>query len=169
MSLYLPQISQIKTQISQFEELQICAICEQNQRYQRENIITQIFSVTENEISYLIRSAIFKTDSSLGPGLLESTYCAILNHELEKLGLKVRTQVALPVIHGNIKLNVGYRIDLLVEEKVIIEVKSVEALAPVHHKQVLTYLRLSGLKLGLLVNFNTDDISKSIFRKVNGL
>lgn len=123
----------------------------------------------ENKISYLIRSAIFKTDSFLGPGLLESSYCAILKHELEKLGLKVRSQVALPVELENIKLNVGYRIDLLVEEKVIIEVKSVESLAPVHHKQVLTYLRLSGLKLGLLVNFNTDDVSKSIFRKVNGL
>lgn len=126
-------------------------------------------TLPENRISYQVRTAIFKTYNALGPGLLESAYLAVLSYELIKSGLLIQREVPLPLIHDDIKLNVGYRIDLLVEEKVIIEVKSVESLAPVHHKQVLTYLRLSGLKLGLLVNFNADDVSKSIFRKVNGL
>jgi GxxExxY protein len=125
--------------------------------------------MTENEISYAVRSAIFKTYGALGPGLLESAYQAVLQYELLTSGLKVRAEVAVPLMYEQVKLEVGYRIDLLVEEKVIIEIKSIENLAPVHHKQVLTYLRLSGLKLALLVNFNTDDIQKSIFRKVNGL
>ncbi len=123
----------------------------------------------ENKISYQVRAAIFKSYRTLGPGLLESAYQAVLLYELEKAGVNVQCEVPLPLIHDHIKLNVGYRIDLLVEEKVIIEVKSVEVLAPVHHKQVITYLKLSGLKLGILVNFNTDDIQNSIFRKVNGL
>lgn len=123
----------------------------------------------ENEISYKIRGAIFKVFNSLGPGLLESAYEAVLLHELKKDGLEVKAQVPLPLIYDEIKMDVGYRIDLLVEKKVIIEIKSVENLAEVHHKQVLTYLKLSGLKLGLLVNFNCVEIDKSIFRKVNGL
>jgi GxxExxY protein len=100
---------------------------------------------------------------------LESAYEAVLVHLLIKEGLDVKSQVALPVTFESIKLDVGYRIDILVNDKVIIEIKSVEALHEVHHKQVLTYLKLSGKKLGLLVNFNTDQIEKSIFRKVNGL
>jgi GxxExxY protein len=90
-------------------------------------------------------------------------------YELKKSNLKVEKQKALPLIYEEIKLEVGYRLDLIVEDKVIIEIKSVENLAEVHHKQVLTYLRLTGLKLGLLVNFNSDDILKSIYRKVNNL
>jgi GxxExxY protein len=125
--------------------------------------------MTENEISYRIRFAIVKTYISLGPGLLESAYQAVLKHELVKSGLRVRSEVAVPLVHEEVHLDVGYRIDLLVEEKVIIEIKSVELLGPVHHKQVITYLKLSGLKLAILVNFNCDDIQKSIFRKVNGL
>jgi len=125
--------------------------------------------MTENEISYKVRGAIFKVFNELGPGLLESAYEAVLMHELLKVGFKVKTQVPLPLVYEDINLNLGYRIDLLVEDKVIIEIKSVENLAEVHHKQVLTYLKLSGLKLGLLVNFNCVDIEKSIFRKVNGL
>ncbi len=125
--------------------------------------------MTENDISYKIRGAIFKVFNALGPGLLESAYEAVLRHELMKEGLRVKAQVPLPLVYENIKLEVGYRIDLLVENKVIIEIKSVENLAQVHHKQVLTYLRLSDLKLGILVNFNCDEIEKSIFRKVNGL
>ena len=125
--------------------------------------------MTENEISYKIRSVIFKVISALGPGLLESAYEAVLAYELQKVGLEVKTQVALPLIYEDIKLDVGYRIDIMVNNKVIIEVKSVETLTEVHHKQVLTYLRLSKLKLGLLVNFNCVEIDKSIFRKVNGL
>jgi len=125
--------------------------------------------MTENEISYKVRGAIFKVFNELVPGLLESAYEAVLMHELLKVGFKVKTQVPLPLVYEDINLNLGYRIDLLVEDKVIIEIKSVENLAEVHHKQVLTYLKLSGLKLGLLVNFNCVDIEKSIFRKVNGL
>lgn len=123
----------------------------------------------ENEISYIIRGAIFKVYNSLGPGLLESAYEAALAYELKKQGLNVKQQVALPIIYEDVKLNTGYRIDLLAENKVIIEIKSVEQLHNVNHKQLLTYLRLSNKKLGILVNFNTDEIDKSIFRKVNGL
>jgi GxxExxY protein len=130
---------------------------------------TKKIIMTENEISYIVRGAIFKVFSALGPGLLESAYEAVLAYELTKNGLKVKTQVALPLIYEEVKLEVGYRIDILVEDKVIIEIKSIESLAEVHHKQVITYLRLSGKKLGLLVNFNCDKIEKSIFRKVNGL
>ncbi len=106
---------------------------------------------------------------ALGPGLLESAYEAVLLHELKNDGLEVKAQVSLPLVYEDIKMNIGYRIDLLVENKVIIEIKSVENLAEVHHKQVLTYLKLSGLKLGILVNFNCAEIHKSMFRKVNGL
>jgi len=123
----------------------------------------------ENDISYLIRGAIFKVYNELGPGLLESVYEAVLLFELRKQGLDVKSQVALPVYYEGHKLEIGFRLDLLVNEKVIIEIKSVETLAKVHHKQVLTYLKISGLKLGILVNFNIEDITKGVFRKVNGL
>lgn len=125
--------------------------------------------MTENELSYEIRGCIFKVYNNLGPGLLESAYEAALGFELNKSGLQFETQVPLPMVYETIRLNIGYRLDILVEKKIIIEVKSVENLLDVHHKQVITYLKLSGIKLGLLVNFNCDDISKSIFRKVNGL
>jgi len=125
--------------------------------------------MTENEISYKIRGAIYKVFNSLGPGLLESAYEAVLLYELRKAGLRVEPEISLPVFYEEIKLDIGYRIDLLVERKVIVEIKSVEILAKVHHKQLLTYLKLSGLKLGILVNFNCSEIEKSIFRKVNKL
>jgi GxxExxY protein len=125
--------------------------------------------MTENDISYQIRGAIFKVYNTLGPGLLESVYEAALMYELKKAGLEPKSQVPLPVIYEEEKLELGFRIDILVNNLVIIEIKSTELLAEVHHKQVLTYLKLSGIKLGILVNFNTDDISKTIFRKVNGL
>ncbi len=125
--------------------------------------------MTENELSYIIRGCIFKVYNNLGPGLLESAYEAVLLYELQKQNLKPESQVAVPLIYEDIKINVGYRLDILVEKKVIIELKSVEHLLDVHHKQLITYLKLSSYKLGILVNFNTDDISKSIFRKVNGL
>ena len=123
----------------------------------------------ENQISYLIRGAIFKVFNEYGPGLLESAYEALLVYELEKLGLTVKRQVPLPVIHDNVHLEKGYRVDLIVNDLVAIEIKSTKNLEEVHHKQLLTYLKLSGLKLGLLVNFFTSDISKSIYRKVNNL
>ncbi|RAV28969.1 GxxExxY protein [Sinomicrobium soli] len=125
--------------------------------------------MTENEISYKIRGSIFKIYNHFGPGLLESAYEAALQYKLRKEGLNVQSQVGLPLIYDDIKLEVGYRIDLLVENKVIIEIKSVENLSEVHHKQVITYLKLSNKKLGILVNFNCTEIDKSIFRKVNGL
>lgn len=125
--------------------------------------------MTENDISYKIRGAIFNIYNALGPGLLESVYVAALEFELKKEGLIVKKEVAVPVYYENVKLEVGFRLDLLIEDKVIIEVKSVENLAEVHHKQVLTYLKLTELKLGILVNFNVDNIKSGIFRKVNGL
>ncbi len=125
--------------------------------------------MTENEISFIIRGAIYNVYCNLGPGLLESTYELALIHELRKKKLQAERQVPMPLIYDGIKQDVGYRIDILVENKVIVEIKSVEALAAVHFKQLVTYLKLSGKKLGLLVNFNSDNILKSIFRKVNGL
>lgn len=125
--------------------------------------------MTENQISYLIRRAIFNVYNSLGPGILESAYEQALIYELKNMNLHVISQVPQPLVYNNCYLKVGYRLDLLVENKVIIEIKSVEHLLEVHHKQVLTYLKFSKLKLGILVNFNSDNISKSIFRKVNGI
>ncbi|MCB9034236.1 MAG: GxxExxY protein [Chitinophagales bacterium] len=123
----------------------------------------------ENEISYDIRGAIFKVYKEFGPGLFESVYQAALRYVLEKMGYHVECEVPVPVYIDEHKLEVGFRIDLLINKKVIIEVKSVEELAKVHHKQVLTYLKLTKLKLGILVNFNVNDIEKGIFRKVNDL
>jgi GxxExxY protein len=125
--------------------------------------------MSENEISYLIRGAIFNVYNKLGPGILESAYEQALIYELHTMGLSVKSQVPQRLVYNNQNLDVGYRLDILVENKVIVEIKSVENLAEVHHKQLLTYLKLSKLKLGILVNFNSSNISKSIFRKVNGL
>ena len=125
--------------------------------------------MTENDISYKIRGAIFKVYNGLGPGLLESVYQSALMQELLKENLLVRSEVPVPVVYDNQKLELGFRLDLLVENKVIIELKSVECLADVHHKQVLTYLKLTNLKLAILVNFNVDNIVDGIFRKVNDL
>jgi GxxExxY protein len=125
--------------------------------------------MNENEISYYVRGAIFTVYNELGPGLLESAYEVVLSHVLRKKGLYVEQQVELPIIFDGLTLEGGYRIDILVNDLVIVELKSVEILKPVHHLQVLTYLKLSNLKLGLLVNFNTANITQSIFRKVNGL
>lgn len=125
--------------------------------------------MTENELSYIIRGSIFKVYNALGPGLLESTYENVLYYELAKAGLNIKTQVGLPLVYEEIKLDVGYRIDILVENKVIIEIKSVEELHDVYYKQLLTYLKLSGKKLGILVNFNTIDIASGIKRIANKL
>ncbi len=125
--------------------------------------------MTENDISYKIRGAIYNVYNNLGPGLLESVYVAALIYELRKENLLVKKEVAIPVYYDDVKLEVGYRMDILVEDKVIIEVKSVENIAKVHHKQVLTYLKITELKLAILVNFNVDDINDGIFRKVNNL
>ena len=125
--------------------------------------------MTENDISYKIRGAIFNIYNALGPGLLESVYVAALLFELKKEGLKVLKEVPMPVYYQNEKLELGFRLDLLIDDKVIIEVKSVENLEEVNHKQVLTYLKLTKLKLAILVNFNVENITDGIYRKVNGL
>lgn len=123
----------------------------------------------ENDLSYHIRGCIFKVYNNIGPGLLESAYENALAYELEKAGFTVQKQLGLPFVYEDLKMNIGYRIDILVENKIILEIKSVEALADVHYKQLLTYLKLSGKKLGLLVNFNTDKIDQNIKRIVNNL
>ena len=126
--------------------------------------------MTENEISYEIRGAIYNVYKSLGPGLLESVYEQALVYELQKRGLKVERQVEVPIRYDGQLLKTPLRIDVLVEEKVLVELKSVQEIQDVFFKQTRTYLRLSGLKLGILVNFNTDNIlDDSIFRVVNGL
>ena len=126
--------------------------------------------MTENEISYQIRGAIFNVYKELGPGLLESVYEEALTYELQKRGLSVERQLEVPIHYDGHLLNSSLRLDLLVEGKVIVELKSVKEMQEVFFKQTRTYLRLKGLKLGLLVNFNTDDIlNNSIHRVVSGL
>ncbi|SRR5574344_340538 len=125
--------------------------------------------MNENDISYQIRGAIFNVYNTLGPGLLENIYEAALIYELKKRGCKVESQVPVAVKYDGVLLNVNFRIDLLVNDKVILELKSVEDVKDIHLKQILTYLKLTHIKLGLLVNFNTDKIQTSIFRVVNGL
>ena len=125
--------------------------------------------MSENEISKIIVDISYKIQTKLGPGLLESVYETILNYELTSRGLKVERQKALPVIWNETKMDIGFRADLIVENKVIIEVKSVEQIAVVHPKQVLTYLKITNLKLGLLINFNEPLIKTGITRIVNNL
>ena len=124
--------------------------------------------MSDNEISYKIRGAIYKVYNALGPGLLESVYEAALCYQLRKDGLNVENQTKLDVVYDGNILPIEFRLDILVEHEVIIELKSVEELKPIHHKQLMTYLRLSNKHLGILVNFNTDNINNNIIRKVNG-
>ncbi|MGZ0015112.1 GxxExxY protein [Yeosuana sp. AK3] len=123
----------------------------------------------ENDLASIIVDCCYHIHVSLGPGLLESVYEEILYSELTDIGLKVERQKALPVIWKNKKLDLGFRTDLIVENKVIIEIKSVLEIHPVHPKQLLTYLKLTNLKLGLLINFNSPLIKTGITRIVNGL
>ena len=125
--------------------------------------------MTENDISFKIRGAIFKVYNTLGPGLFESVYESALCYELTKINLKVERQLAITIPYGEIILDVAFKIDLLVEDKVIIELKSVEDLAPIHYKQITNYLKLTDKKLGLLVNFNTVNILDDIKRIANKL
>lgn len=122
--------------------------------------------MTENDISYKIRGAIFNVYNFLGPGLLESVYEEALVYELKQLGLKVERQKEVPIKYKDTILNTALRLDLIVEDKVIIELKSVSELKDIHFKQTLTYLRLLELNLGILVNFNTHNILNSIHRIV---
>ena len=123
--------------------------------------------MTENEISFKSRGAIFKVYNTLGPGLFESVYESALYYELTKLGLKVERQSEITILYDEIILDLAFRIDLLVEEKVIIEIKSVTDLAPIHFKQVTNYLKLTNKRLGILVNFNTTNILNDIKRIAN--
>jgi GxxExxY protein len=125
--------------------------------------------MTENEISKIIVDCAFKIHTTLGPGLLESVYEAVLAYELEKRGSEVIRQQAVPVVYETIHLEAGFRADLIVNNKVIIEIKSVEAISPVHLKQLRTYLLLADKKLGLLINFNVELIKDGIRRVVNNL
>lgn len=125
--------------------------------------------MTENEVSYKTRGAIFAVYNQLGPGLLESVYEKALVYELKKNGLKVEAQKPVPVIYDGVQISDDLRLDLLVEDCLIVELKSVMEMRDVFKKQLLTYLRLSGIRLGLLVNFNTDNIATSITRIVNNL
>jgi GxxExxY protein len=124
--------------------------------------------MTENEISKIVFASALKVHKNLGPGLLESAYEECLFYELKKSNLIVEKQKALPLIYEEVKLDVGYRIDIIVENKFIIEVKSVETLNEVHLAQVLTYLRLSDCKLGLLINFNVKLLKEGVRRVING-
>ena len=126
-------------------------------------------SLTENEISKILLDIFIKVHSQLGPGLLESVYEEIICYELHLRELNFERQKALSVFYHNIKMDIGFRADIVVENKVIIELKSVEVLAPVHHKQLLTYLKLTDKKLGLLVNFNVNLVKDGVVRIVNNL
>lgn len=120
-----------------------------------------------NEITYRIIGCAYKVHSALGPGLLESTYEACLQKELLLSGLKAIKQVPLPVVYKDEVLDVGYRVDLIVEGSVIVELKAVDEINPIHKAQLLTYLKLSGIPLGLLINFNVKDLKTGITRMIN--
>ena len=125
--------------------------------------------MTENELSKIVFDCALKVHQKLGPGLLESAYEECLYYELNKTGLDVQKQKALPLIYEEVKLDVGYRLDIIIENKLIVEIKSVEALNDVHFAQLLTYLKLTNCKLGLLINFNVTLIKNGIKRIVNNL
>lgn len=124
--------------------------------------------MTENEISKVVLDYAFRVHSQLGPGLLESAYQECLYYEINKSGLFVQKEVPLPLTYEEVQLEVGYRIDLLVENKFIVEIKSVESLSDVHLAQVLTYLKLSKIKLGFLLNFNVSRLKNGVKRVING-
>ena len=125
--------------------------------------------MTENEIAKIVVDLCVKIHKTLGPGLLESVYEAALVYELKKLGIAVEQQIGIPVEYDHLHLDIGFRADLIIENKVIVELKSVETLLPVHKKQLLTYLKLTKFKLGLLANFNVDLMKDGIVRIANGL
>jgi GxxExxY protein len=125
--------------------------------------------MTENDIAKHIVDAAFRIHTTLGPGLLESVYHTVLAYELAQRGLRTASQQPISIVYGSIRMDIGFRADLIVEDQVIVEIKSVEIVAPVHRKQLLTYLRLTDKRLGLLINFNAFLIKDGIFRIVNGL
>jgi len=125
--------------------------------------------MTENEIAKIIVDAAFHVHKRLGPGLLESVYEVVLAHELKKRGLKGKRQVPVAIVYDDINFDEGFRADLIIEDKVIVELKSIENVAPVHKKQLLTYLRLADMRLGLLINFGSELIRDGISRVANNL
>ena len=125
--------------------------------------------MTENEIATIVVDAAYKVHVALGPGLLESVYSVALAHELKKRGLKIVSEQSIPVVYDGVRIADGFRADLIAEDKVIIELKSVEKVIPVHKKQLVTYLRLADKRLGLLINFGAPLIKHGITRVVNGL
>ncbi|MGH9556780.1 MAG: GxxExxY protein [Terriglobales bacterium] len=125
-------------------------------------------TMTPLDVSHAVITAAMKVHSALGPGLLESTYEACLLHELRKMGLKAESQVELPVVYDGVRLDVGYRIDLMVEDLVVVELKSVEETTRVHQAQIISYLKLSKKSLGLLMNFNVARLKDGIKRFVHG-
>ncbi len=124
--------------------------------------------MNENQITTIVMNAAFAIHTKLGPGLLETVYEVILAHELRKQGLRVERQVPIPILYDGLRFDEGFRADLVVEDKVIIELKSIEALLPVHAKQVLTQIKLTDRKLGLLINFGADRLKDGIKRLING-
>ena len=125
--------------------------------------------MTENELSKIVFDCALKVHQNLGPGLLESAYEACLFYELKKTGLDIQRQKSLPLIYEEVKLDIGYRIDIIIENKLILEIKSVEVLNDIHFAQLLTYLKLTDCKLGMLINFNVNLIKNGIKRVVNDL
>lgn len=125
--------------------------------------------MTENELSKIIVNTAYQIHTKLGPGLLESVYEKIMLYELTNQGLSVESQKGIPVVWNEINMEIGFRADLIVEKSVIVELKSVETILPVHQKQLLTYLKLTNIKLGLLINFNESLIKNGITRIVNNL
>lgn len=124
--------------------------------------------MSENDISKIVFESALKIHRILGPGLLESAYEECMFYELKKYNLKVEKQKQLPLVYEEVKLDAGYRIDIIIEDKFIVEIKSVESLNDVHLAQLLTYLRLSNCKLGLLINFNVDLLKNGVKRVING-
>jgi GxxExxY protein len=131
-------------------------------------IEAQSEKLTANAVSRIIVDSAMRVHSTLGPGLLESTYHGCLKHELLKRGCTAQSELGLPVVYDGVRLDFGYRIDLLVNELVIIEVKSIDAIAPIHEAQLMSYLKLSGKSLGLLINFNVAHLKDGIRRFVMG-
>ena len=129
---------------------------------------TPIRKFTVQEVSHAVITAAMKVHSELGPGLLESTYVACLQYELADVGFQSSSQVGLPVVYRGVRLDLGYRMDLVVENSVVVEIKSVDAISPVHQAQILSYLKLSGKSVGLLINFNVVHLKDGIKRFVNG-
>jgi len=125
--------------------------------------------MNENAVAHQIVDAAYRVHTTLGPGLLESVYQAALAYELEKRGMRVARQQAIPVVYEAVRIDTGFYADLIVENQVIVEIKAVETVAPVHKKQLLTYLKLADKRLGLLINFNVTLIKAGITRIVNGL